>query len=188
MKPKLKIVFYKRLSPRLDREFNTLMNLIFRQSMSKAERKKEDEKFCSQNDRVGYVFAMKNNEIIGAVIILKRQIKFEGTNIVLGGIGGVAVIKKYRQQGIASSLLKRALSQLKKESCDLAYLCTFIEKLGRLYQPFGFVPLGRQYTFLDKSGNRYFEADAMIAPINSPKKFHLVLSGKEILDIGRGNW
>jgi predicted acetyltransferase len=188
MKPSVKIVFYKRLPKKLDREFNALMNLIFRRFMPKEERKREDEKYCSQQDRIGYFFAIDNNKIIGAVVILKRRIKFNNLDIILGGIGGVAVIRKYRRRGIATFMLKRAMGELKKAGCDLAYLCAYIEKMGELYRSVGFMPLGRQYTFLDKTGNRYFEADAMIAPVNSPEKFQAVLTGKKVLDIGRGNW
>jgi len=41
---------------------------------------------------------------------------------------------------------------------------------------------------LGKSGKRYTEQDAMIAPVCSPEKFKAILSDSKPFDIGQGNW
>lgn len=183
-----KIIFYKKLPQNLKTDFDSLMKRSFSWHQTGKEKKKEHDKFCSKKDQRGFVLALNNNQIIGAVIILKRKIKFNNVSLTLGGIGGVSVRREYRRHGLATALLKKAMEMLKEEKCDMAYLCTYIEKLGRLYKPFGFVALKRPHTFLGKSGKRYTEYDAMIAPVNSPEKFKAILTDDKPFDIGRGNW
>jgi len=183
-----KIVFYKKVPQNLKVDFDHLIKRSFSWHQSGKEKKKEHDKFCSKKDQTGYVLALDNKQIIGVVIILKRRIKFKEMNLVLGGIGGVCVEKQYRRQGVAMSMLQVAMERLKQGKCDVAYLCTDINNLKNLYTPVGFVALNRPHTFLGKSGKRYTEHDAMIAPVNSPEKFKAVLTDNKPFDIGRGNW
>ena len=183
-----KIVFYKKLPRNLKEEFEGLMKRSFSWHETGQEKETEQDKFCSQKDQIGFVLSLNNNQLIGAVIILKRLIKFNGVNLILGGIGGVSVLRKYRRQGMATVMLKTAMENLQRENCDLAYLCTDIEKLKKLYTPAGFVALNRPHTFLGKSGKRYTEHDAMVAPVNSLEKFQAVLADNKPFDIDRGNW
>lgn len=183
-----KIIFYKKLPQKLRTIFDQFIYESFDRGLSRGELKEDNDKFCSKKDRIGYVLTFKVNRIIGAVIILKRRIRFNGANLILGGVGGVSVHKKYRRQGIATAMLKIAMRNLKREKCDLVYLCTYIEKLKKLYSPAGFTALNRPHMFLGKSGKRYTEHDAMIAPVNSPEKFKAVLTDNKPFDIGRGNW
>lgn len=146
------------------------------------------DKDCSEKDQIGHHIALVDGKLAGVVLALKRNIQYHGKDILLGGIGGVAVIDKYRRRGIASMLIKSAMEQLKEEECDIAYLCTDTSKLAPLYAPFGFVKLKKQYTLLGRSGKRYYEWDGMIAPVNSQEIFEEVLNSPEPLDIGVGNW
>jgi hypothetical protein len=57
-----------------------------------------------------------------------------------------------------------------------------------LYSQVGFIPLGKPYSYLGKSGKRYVEYDGMIAPVKSKNRFDLVMKSEEVLDIGVGNW
>ena len=93
-----------------------------------------------------------------------------------------------RRKGIATLVLKKGMKILKQEKCDIAHLCTDIIKLKSLYSKFGFVPLGKKYTYIGKSGKKYIEKDGMIAPVNSVTKFKEILNSSEIFNIGLGNW
>lgn len=75
-------------------------------------------------------------------------------------------------------------------SCDIAYLCTNVEKewMVRFYKKAGFVRLMRGHTYTGKSGKRYTEFDGMIAPVCSAEKFQRISMIKKPFDIGRGNW
>lgn len=183
-----KIIFYKKLPQSLKTDFDSLMKRSFSWHQSGPEKQEEYDKFCSKKDQIGYILSFNDKRIIGAVIILERQVKFNEANLVLGGIGGVSVRRKYRRQGLAIAMLKTAMEMLKQEKCDIAYLCTDVKKLKNLYLPVGFVVLNRPHTFLGRSGKRYTEYDAMIAPVNSSEKFQKVLADKAPFDIGRGNW
>ncbi|MEK7513810.1 MAG: GNAT family N-acetyltransferase [Patescibacteria group bacterium] len=183
-----KIIFYKKLLSDLKKQLDQLINESFFWHKSGKEKQVEYDKFCSKKNEIGYVIALENNLLIGVVIVLKRNLVFNQDKLVLGGIGGVSVKLDKRRKGIATALLKEGMKILKQNKCDLAYLCTDINKLTNLYVKVGFVPLNRQHSFLGRSGKRYTEYDAMIAPVNSQSKFQAVLSDKKPFDIGRGNW
>lgn len=188
MKRLYKIIFCQRLSGNLQVQFNQLIHKSFFLDFTEAKLEENKDKFCSQKNQIGYLLALKNQKIIGILVLLKRRLIFNHQKLILGGFGGLCVVEAKRKQGIATALLKKGVARLKREGCDIAYLCTYIEKLGNLYKPFDFVALNRQHAYLGKSGKRYIEDDAMVAPINSREKFQAVLSEKKIFNIGRGNW
>lgn len=147
-----------------------------------------DEKFCSQKDIAAYLLVFEDKEVVGGLKIMERQIPFQSDSILLGGLAGVWTRVDKQKQGVAQLMIRQAMQMLQKDQCDIAYLCTELDKLESFYQQFGFQKLGRMYTFLGKSGKRYFETNGMIAPISSPKIFKKILKEKAVFDIGRGNW
>jgi len=184
-----KYVSLNDVSLELSEKISKLLESCFTQKNKIPEEKAEhDDKYCSKKDRIGFSLAVKENQVIGVVVILKRIIPYQGKQIILGGIGGVCINEKFRRKGIAKKLLKIAVGKLKEEKCDIAYLCTDTENLVVLYEPFCFNKLKKQYTYLGKSGKRYFEWGGMIAPINSTALFQQIMEGKESFDIGIGNW
>lgn len=126
----------------------------------------------------------------GVTGVLRREINYEGKQITLGGIGGLCTRFDRRQMGVATKLLFKAMEELKKAGCDMAYLCTSIEKpwMVKFYGKVGFILLGRPHTYLGKSGKRYTDHDAMIAPVNSKEIFKFVLLQQSNFDIEVGNW
>ncbi len=58
----------------------------------------------------------------------------------------------------------------------------------RLYGRVGFLPLGKPYTYLGKSGKRYTENDGMVAQVKSKDIFDFITKDEEPFDIGNGNW
>lgn len=154
------------------------------------EKSETEDKFCSNKDMLAHILAFENEKVIGITIIYKRSIKIDDKSVVLGGIGSVCTDETKRNRGVASALTQTAIQELKKQNCDIAYLCTDIknESLQRLYEKNGFVLLKKPHTYLGKSGKRYTEEDGMLAPVNSLKLFKYILETKEGFDIGIGNW
>ena len=152
--------------------------------------KENDDKFCSGADIAGYVLAMEAGRLIGETKICKRTISFEKQTIILGGIGSVATHPDKRLRGVAKATVARAMEMLKDLGCDIAYLCVDERDPRKiaLYRSFGFDLLYRPHTYLGKSGKRYTDTDAMIAPVNAPLLYNIVMDGTAPLDIGTGNW
>ena len=177
------------LTPEEFAVFNSLEQAAFSGYASPEEDRRElNDRFCSDDDAVGYILARTGGALIGAIKLLQRAIPFGGRAIQLGGLGGVATRADWRGRGVASATTSAAMATLRQRGCDIAYLCTDIARLGKLYGRVGFVPLGRAHTYLGASGTRYTDTDGMIAPVNSPEIFATVIEGKEPFDIGRGNW
>ena len=177
------------LTPEQRALFETLERAAFQSSTLSAEQQQEnDDRFCSDNDAVGYILAFAGAQLVGAVQLSQRAIDFRGQAVQLGGLGGVATDAAWRGRGIASAATATAMARLRELGCDVAYLCTNIEKLSHLYGQVGFVPLGRAHTYLGASGKRYTDDDGMVAPVNSPALLAAILADDQPFDIGRGNW
>lgn len=184
-----KIQIFNEMPNVLDEKVRKLRERCFnRDSMTPSQKNKHEDKYCSQSDRFKYIIALKDSEPISLVILLKRSIILDNKKILLGGIGGVCTEESYRRKGISSSLLKIAIQELKKENCDVAYLCTNIKTYGNFYSKIGFKQLPRQHTYLGKSGKRYYNWDGMIAPIVSKDIFEEIITNDKNFDIGKGNW
>jgi ribosomal protein S18 acetylase RimI-like enzyme len=148
------------------------------------------DRFCSGDDIYGYALALDGPTAIGMVVTYRRQLNGPTGPYWLGGIGSVYVLRSCRRQGIAARLMAAAMEGLHQVPCDVAYLCTNLDDpaMHRLYRPHGFVPLSRPHTYVGLSGQRYFDNDAMLAPIGSPALFETLFRQTAPLDIGRGNW
>lgn len=188
----IKIIVYNKLPRFLKDQIDRFDQVCFPWIYQSEKRINEHrDKFSpSLKDQIGHVCALDKNSLVGRVVIMKRKITFENKPVILGGVAGVCISPEKRKLGLATKLLDRAIKELKLTGCDIAYLCTDVEDKGylKLYGRFGFKVLGRLQTYLGKSGKRYIDHDAMIAPINSKTIFDLVISEKENLDIGSGNW
>lgn len=184
-----KIQIFNKMPNLLDGKVKKLRERCFnRDFMSPSQKAENEDKYCSQADRYKYIVALKAYEPISLVMLFKRNVIFDNKKILLGGIGGVCTEESYREKGISSSLLKIAIQELKKENCDVAYLCTNIKTYGNFYSKIGFKQLPKQHTYLGKSGKRYFDWDGMIAPMNSQAIFKEIMESDKNLDIGTGNW
>ena len=150
----------------------------------------EDENDPSINffDKPDIAIVANNENLIGMLYLYFREIMFDGSMVKLAGVGGVVTHKDHRHQGVATTLLSTAHEVMEKKECDIAILCTDIEKLGKLYTTIGFVPLGRSYYFEDKNGKESEETGGMIAPIVSTKLFNKILSSNNKLYVGKSNF
>jgi len=146
-----------------------------------------------QDDRYGtipfgYVVGYLDHEIVGVINLHKRRIEYRKRNLLLGGLGGVCTHLKHRQKGIASHLLIESMSALKRNNCDVAFLCTDLKKLGSLYAQVGFVPLNRAYKATGISGRTYYSEGGMIAPVCSNKIFNRLIEASEVFDLQGQDW
>ncbi len=183
------IKIFEKLSPELEKQTDELRYIAFnKKDLTPKQKEINNEKFTFSKDCFAYIIAFIQNTPVGYIRLFKRTIHFYGKVVILGGIGGVCTDPHQQRKGIATQMLQIAIKELKKQHCDIAYLCTNIEKLGKLYGKVGFVPLNRQYTFTGNSGRKYFDTDGMIAPINSENIFQEVLNNKEIFDLEGLNW
>ncbi len=181
-----KVRKYSKLPKKFKTQVEKICHECFYARMPKREVKENKDKYCSKG--YAHILALENDSVISTQELFKRSIKYKGKKIILGGLGGLCTIKKRRKRGIATVLLKKGMEDLRKEKCEVAFLCTNIKdpKLVRLYKRFGFVIMKQPYTFIGKSGKRYIEKNGMIAPLRSKTKFNLILKSKKILDIGFG--
>jgi RimJ/RimL family protein N-acetyltransferase len=179
---------YTKLPENLKAAVNELDSLCFRNNytQTKADHISQDEKFCSDSDIVSYILAFDKDLLIGETRVYKRAVR----EMILGGIGSVGTHEKNRMAGVATIMMKKAMELLHNEKCDIVYLCcdTYNKKLVAFYERFGFRLLDKPHTYLGKSGKRHTDIDGMIAPIGNTKLFEVILSNKEPLDIGVGNW
>jgi predicted acetyltransferase len=191
---KTEMLFKSKLFYNLSEEIKTQVNRLLDECFG-AESRLTSQQLDVQKDKffsipIAYLLAIENNLVIGVVKLYKREISYLEEKIILGGFGGVCTAKNKRRRGVATALLKKGMQELKSHGCDIAYLCTDVDDPGMLtlYSQVGFVPLNKPYTYLGKSGKRYTEEDGLIAPVKSKDKYNLVMDGKEIFDIGIGNW
>ncbi len=188
----MKITLYKTVPKLLENTVKKLSEDCFPMTgKSKKEIATHKDKFDpSVADYIGHILAFDNSELIGRVIILKRKVVYGRNDLILGGIGGVCARSDKRRGGIATKLLTRAMKELNKAGCDVAYLCTNVDNPGmvKLYKQAGFVVLGKPHTYLGKSGKLYEDKDGMLAPVNSQEIFDGIMSSNKTFYIGLGNW
>ncbi len=162
---------------------------VFGHSLHTSLVKEHSDKYSSDRDIAVWVLAFDGDVLVGTTAVFSRQVLYEGKNILLGGVGKVRVAVTHRKQGIARNMMEMAMRFMKKNGNEVAYLCTDTRSfLSDFYRSFGFVPLGKKYTYLGASGKRYYGEDGMIAPVISQDLFEHILQGKNPLDLGRGNW
>ena len=174
------------------RSVNTLDFECFRHHGEPTDSQHADgaDRYSSQGDLIYYILAWEKDKLVGETRVFKRTIMFNGQKILLGGIGSVATHADFRKQGIATKMVKKAMDLLKKEDCDVAYICADAHSLKALefYESFGFRRLLQNHTYLGKSGNRYTDTDGLLAPVTSRKLFNRIMATTTPFDIGKGNW
>ena len=132
------------------------------------------------------------NDLVGCVSVFKREIEYEGERIFLGGFGGTCTRADLRRRGIGTRVCRAAADLLREERCDVAFLAA-APGTARFYGQFGFVPLGKPYTFVNARGATKRPDtwdDGMLAPVCSQTLFHHILRGQTPLHLGpeKGYW
>ncbi len=146
----------------------------------------QDERYGSLP--FGYVIGYEGEEIVAVINCHCRNIMFRGSDLMLGGIGGVCTHTEFRRRGISTRLLQLGMGMLREKSCEIAFLNADIKRHAALYGKVGFVPLKRKYKATGISGRVYLESSGMIAPVCSEKLFGEVLRDTEVFDLQGQDW
>jgi predicted acetyltransferase len=171
-------------SEEINKEVLSLQTRCF--EWGKDDLKRHNEKYGTKP--IGYILAYENKKMVGALNLLLREITYKDKKILLGGIGGVAVIHEHRGKGIASKLLDIGLEELKEQGCDIAFLSTNINEHPTLYTRSGFRAINRTHKVTGKSGEEYVGYGGMIAPLKSEDIYEEILNNSEIFDIQGQDW
>ena len=185
-----KVNLYYTLTEKIKVQVDKLLDECFGTRSGQSTEKLEEQEDRFFSNPFAFLLAIEKNSVIGVIELHKREINYQGRNVVLGGFGGVCTKKSRRRRGVATTLLNYGLKELRYKSCDIAYICTDVDDpvMLKIYYQAGFISLNKPYTYIGKSGKRYTEKDGMIAPIKSKEKFDIVMKGKDVFDIGIGNW
>lgn len=139
--------------------------------------------------RFGRIFVHQNKKIIAGTGLFKRYVNFDGKRILLGGLGGVCVLKKYRRRGIATKLVRYGLNILQKKGCDVATLSVDLEKqIYGLYKKNGFKFINRKVSFNDINHKKHYIDGVMFLPLHSQEKYDHIMNSKKNLHMGKGYW
>ena len=77
---------------------------------------------------------------VASVIMNKKQVRFDGHVLKMGGVGGVATLPAHRRGGAVRACMELALRDLYKEGCALSHLYPFSTAY---YRQYGFAPAGK---------------------------------------------
>ena len=89
--------------------------------------------------------ARAGGALISTVQIFDRTIQLDGAAVPMGGIGSVFTREDYRHKGVASALMRLALTTLEREGFEVSLL--FAERLT-FYNQFGWREIGRKFGVL----------------------------------------
>src|SRR5579863_1064500 len=99
--------------------------------------------------------ACVRSRIVATVQIFDRAVNLAGQSVPLGGIGSVYTHETYRNQGIASALIRLAIETMAREAFEISLL--FAERTD-FYARFGWNAIARRFTVM--TGAENLDADA----------------------------
>lgn len=180
---KISINFVESLPPSQSQTLEKLQKICF------TEVTDEEAAKDFYHSPVCQVLTYVGQKLIGWAGIHITQQKYQETEIKIGGYG-ICVHPDRRNQGIASQMVEQIIDYLKQENCDIGFLSVDPDNKAavKLHRKFGFVPLPQNFSWTDSQGKLKTDNDGMIAPLNSPQFFTIVLEGKEVLYVGNGYW
>lgn len=129
-----------------------------------------------------------NKTLVSGLVIFLKSIVFSDRILNIAGIGGVVTHTNFRHKGHALETLNFTINELKNKNLDAVLLCTEIQKLGKLYEKAGFIPLGKPYYFIDKVGIKKSENGGMIANIGNATDYKFILNTSEEIFVGLSNF
>jgi GNAT superfamily N-acetyltransferase len=91
------------------------------------------------------LIARDGRTLVATVQIFDRAVRLDGQAAPMGGIGSVFTRADYRQQGVASALMRMAVDTLEYEQFEVSLL--FAERLT-FYNQFGWREIGRKFSVL----------------------------------------
>ncbi|MBN1995287.1 MAG: GNAT family N-acetyltransferase [Anaerolineae bacterium] len=96
------------------------------------------------------IVAEYQGKIIGTATVFPAQMWLSGVPVNVGAVAGVAVLPEYRQQGIATKMMKFSIVRMFAEGQALSVLFPFSH---RYYQKFGYGVIGDLHAYRLNPGN-----------------------------------
>ena len=182
---KLILVSESRLSDQQKQDIVELERLCF----GDVDPKEGEECFYAEN--FARILAYANEELIGYLILHKRNIEFDGREILVGGPVGACVAEHMRGKGVGAKLMKKGLEVLKKQRCDVA--CLNADPINRkaafkLYKKLGFKLMDRKIAFEDIHGSIRHDTGTMFIPLHSKELFDHIMNSQKTFHYGKGYW
>jgi predicted N-acetyltransferase YhbS len=132
---------------RLSRSQRRRIKELQEECFSRVSREEIAECFIAKG--FGWVFAYRGNSIVGQLKLFSRKVKFDGREILLGGLGGTCVTLSARNKGLGPRLVRKGIEILRQKNCDIACLNANIKDYpsGGLYYRLGFRLMRRPISF-----------------------------------------
>lgn len=127
-----------------------------------------------------------DNNLVGHIGINKRVINHKNKTYIIGGIGDVAINKKYRKKGLGNKLMKEANKSLNKDGYNIGILFCH-PKLDNFYSSCGWIPKDNGKIFATVDGVLEDQRRTFLLPIKLTKK-ELEIWMDEDINIGNGSW
>jgi GNAT superfamily N-acetyltransferase len=158
-----------------------------RQCFSDVDPKEAEECFYAKS--FGRILAYSDDRLVGHLMLIRRNIEFDGRKVSLGGVAGACVTENMRGKGIATKMIKKGLEVLRKEKCDVACLNVDLSKKAyKLYEKLWFRLMNRKISFEDIHGNIRCDNGTMFIPICSEEIYNYIMRSDKIFHYGEGYW
>lgn len=149
----------------------------------------EEAEECFYAESFVRVLAYSNNEPVGHLRLFRRNIEFDGRDVILGGIGGVCVAEHMREKGIATKMMRKGLKVLRERKCDVACLNADLSKNAyKLYEKIGFRLMSRKISFEDIHRKIRYDDGTMFIPVCSKEIYHHLMNSDKTFHYGKGYW
>ena len=150
----------------------------------------EEVEECFYAESFARILAYSGDELVGHLLLHKRDIEFDGRGVV-GGAVGACVVEPMRGRGIATKMMKEGLEVLRVQDCDVA--CLNADPVNRrtafeLYKRLGFELMERKISFEDIHGRIRYDTGTMFVPLRSKELFNHIMDSDKTFHYGKGYW
>lgn len=125
------------MTPEENHRFQLVQAVAFEVSIDYEEEKKKSQTDLEtdENCRKIGVFSEDESVLYGCLLYNKYRCRFDGKEMLLGGIGGVATLPEYRRNGIIRTCMNFTLRDMYEQGCAFSFLYPFSVQY---YRKFGF--------------------------------------------------
>lgn len=146
---------------------------------------------CFYAESFARILAYKGDKLVGHLLLHKRDIEFDGREVVVGGAVGACVVEVMRGRGIATKMMKKGFEVLRTYDCDVA--CLNADLVNRriafeLYKRLGFELMEREISFEDTHGRTRYDTGTMFIPLRSKELFNHIMNNEKTFHYGKGYW
>lgn len=125
------------MAPEENHRFQLVQAAAFEVSIDYEEEKKKSrtDLETDENCRKIGVFSEDESVLYGCLLYNKYRCRFDGKEMLLGGIGGVATLPEYRRNGIIRTCMNFTLRDMYDQGCAFSFLYPFSMQY---YRKFGY--------------------------------------------------